>query len=101
VDGLGKVRHISSPEDLKAFRIHLGLLGFVVSVILATTPLYKTTAYNQIFPDSTLSDGTLNQWVRDADQMTVYWFPNQGQVVVANWTIVDVSTPGNAYTQVF
>lgn len=27
VDGLGKLRDISDPEDLKAFRIHLGLLG--------------------------------------------------------------------------
>jgi len=28
----------------------------------------------------------------------MYWFPSQQKMVIANWTIVDPSTPGEAYT---
>jgi len=98
VDGTGQAQYISSPEDLRAFRIHLGLLGFVVSVDIATHELYKTTAFNRIVPDSVLTDGTLPGLLSQTDQTSFYWFPSLQQVVISNWTIVDVSTPGNAFT---
>lgn len=35
---------------------------------------------------------------KNADQMSLYWFPEFNEVIVADWTIVDAHTPGNAYT---
>jgi len=72
--------------------------GIVVSVTLATQPLYKVTAFNSPFPDSVLTDGTAINWARQADQMALYWFPSTSTVIVANWTIVDVNKTGNAFT---
>jgi len=98
VDGLGNVRQIWDEDNLRAFRVHLGLLGFITSVSFATEPLYKTRAYNYIAPDRVLRDGTLLKWLEEVDQMNIYWFPSLKEVVVGNWTIVDVSTPGEAFT---
>jgi FAD/FMN-containing dehydrogenase len=33
VDGLGRVRQIWKEEDLRAFRVHLGLLGIILEVL--------------------------------------------------------------------
>jgi L-gulonolactone oxidase len=98
VDGLGNVKEVSEEEDLHAFRIHLGLLGFVVDLTLDTHPLYKVRAYNYEVPESVLSDGSINRWLEEVDQLALYWFPSAGSVVVANWTIVPVETPGEAWT---
>lgn len=98
VDGLGNVQNVTNESDLHAFRIHLGLLGIVVRITLTTHPLYKTLAHNYIVSDSVLINGTAQQWALEADQMSLYWFPSMNQVVVANWTIVDPNTTGNAYT---
>jgi hypothetical protein len=98
IDGLGNVREISEENDLNAFRIHLGLLGFVVDLTLDTHPLYKVRAQNYEVPDSILTDGSIPRLLQEVDQMALYWFPSVSTVVVANWTIVDVNTPGNAYT---
>lgn len=35
---------------------------------------------------------------QNTDQISIYWFPAFNEVVVANWTIVDVNTLGNAFT---
>jgi L-gulonolactone oxidase len=98
VDGLGNVREISEEEDLYAFRIHLGLLGFIVDITLDTHPLYKVRAHNYEVSESVLSDGSINRWLEEVDQLALYWFPTTGRVVVANWTIVPVETPGEAWT---
>lgn len=75
VDGLGNLRTISSEEDLASFRVHLGLLGIIVNVTLATHPMYKVTALNTIVNDDILLNGQLVDMVRNSDQTTVYWFP--------------------------
>ncbi|KAJ6643890.1 L-gulonolactone oxidase 5 [Pseudolycoriella hygida] len=98
VDGMGNVREISDPDDLKAFRVNLGLLGIVVDVTLYTVPLYKTRAHNYVVPDEALTNGVGINWAKSTDQIAFYWFPSFHEVVVANWTIVDVNTPGNART---
>lgn len=98
VDGLGQVRTITDENDLRAFRVHLGLLGFIVNVTFATAPVYKTLAHNYVTSDTILTNGQAIQWFRSADQLAMYWFPTTSDVVVANWTIVDPSTPGDAFT---
>lgn len=98
VDGKGNIQEISDPEDLKAFRINLGLLGIILKVTLYTVPLYKTLASNFLTSDEILTNGKAIKMAQNADQMALYWFPEFNEVVVANWSIVDVNTLGNAYT---
>ncbi len=98
VDGLGRQRRISSEEDLKAFRVNLGLLGIVLEATLRTVPLYKVRAQNYVASDELLTNGTIFEMARRTDQLSIYWFPTFLSVVVSNWTIVDPRTPGNAET---
>lgn len=69
-----------------------------MKVTLATVPLYKVRAYNYVQPDKILTNGVAINWARTTDQIALYWFPAFEEVVISNWTIVDVNTPGNAYT---
>ncbi|XP_037034206.1 L-gulonolactone oxidase 5-like [Bradysia coprophila] len=98
VDGKGEIKEITDPEDLKAFKIHLGLLGIVVEVTLNTVELYKTLAHNYVVPDDILTNGNAEHMAKNTDQISLYWFPAFKEVVVANWTIVDKSTKGTDYT---
>lgn len=97
VDGFGMEQTITNETELHAFRQHLGLLGIVVKITLGTHPDYKTLAHNYVVPDSVLMDGTARKWALQTDQISLYWFPSLSQVVVANWTIVDVNTDGDAW----
>lgn len=63
-----------------------------------TVPLYKTLAHNYLVPDDILRNGVAINWAKTTDQIAFYWFPAFHEVVVSNWTIVDVETPGNAWT---
>lgn len=98
VDGKGNIQDITDPDDLKAFKIHLGLLGVLLKVTLYTVPLYKTLASNFLISDEILTNGKAITMAKNSDQLAFYWFPEFSEVVVANWTIVDVNTIGNAYT---
>ncbi|KAJ6638939.1 L-gulono-1,4-lactone dehydrogenase, partial [Pseudolycoriella hygida] len=98
VDGKGEVREITDAVDLKAFKLHLGLLGVIVEVTLNTVPLYKTYAFNKIVSDDILTNGEVVQMAQNADQMSLYWFPEFKEVVIANWTVVDANTSGTDYT---
>lgn len=98
VDGNGEIQDICDPLELKAFRLHLGLLGIVVSVTFYTVPLYKTLATNHITSEEILLNGEAIKMVRSTDQISLYWFPEFKEVVVANWTIVPASTKGDAFT---
>lgn len=98
VDGKGEIQEICDPEDLHAFRIHLGLLGIILKVTVYTVPLYKTMANNYRVSDDMLTNGDAVKMAQSADQMALYWFPEFREVVVANWTIVDAETPGEAFT---
>lgn len=72
--------------------------GIVVDVTVYTVPLYKTRAHNYVVPDESLTNGVGINWAKTTDQIAFYWFPAFHEMVVANWTIVDVNTPGNAWT---
>lgn len=48
--------------------------------------------------DAILTNGVALNWAKTTDQIAFYWFPALEEVVVANWTIVDVNTAGNAWT---
>lgn len=98
VDGNGEIQDIFDAEDLKAFRIHLGLLGVVLSVTFHTVPIYKTLANNYITTEDILLNGQAIKMARETDQMSLYWVPEFKEVVVANWTIVDANTKGDAFT---
>lgn len=98
VDGNGNIQDISDPEELKAFKVHLGLLGIVLSATFYTVPLYKTLATNYIASEDILLNGEAIKMARAADQISLYWFPEFKEVVVANWTIVNEDVHGTAYT---
>ncbi|KAJ6638837.1 hypothetical protein Bhyg_11575 [Pseudolycoriella hygida] len=72
--------------------------GIVTHITVYTVPLYKTLAHNYVVPDDVLTNGVAKHWARTTDQISLYWFPAFKEVVVANWTIVDAETPGNAWT---
>lgn len=65
---------------------------------MTTVPLYKTRAYNHVVTDEVLTNGVAINWAKTTDQIAFYWFPTFNELVVSNWTIVDVNTPGNAWT---
>lgn len=115
VNGLGQLVEITDADDLKSFRVHLGLLGMifkfcdqhccfsminylgvVVDITLYTVPLYKVLAHNYVVSDDILTNGTALDWARTSDQITFYWFPAFKEVVVANLTFVSADTPGEA-----
>lgn len=98
VDGYGNIQDVTDAEDLKAFKIHLGLLGILLKVTVYTVPLYKTLATNAITSEDILTNGKAIEMVRNADQISLYWFPELEEVVVADWTIVGADTSGNAFT---
>jgi hypothetical protein len=99
VDGTGEIRTISDPDELKAFRIHLGLLGVILDVTLQTVPLFKMTVKNYVESESILLDGTALQWATEYDWYEMWWFPSTKTVVVSkgNYT-ADLNAPGNAST---
>lgn len=69
-----------------------------MDVTLYTVPLYKTSAYNYVVSDDALTNGSALNWARTTDQISLYWFPAFNELVVSNWTIVDVNMTGNAFT---
>lgn len=70
----------------------------MVYVTLYTVPLYKTFAYNNVVSDKVLTNGMAMNWAKKTDQLALYWFPAFEEVVVANWTIVNVNAKGDAWT---
>lgn len=117
VNGLGRKQVISSPEDLKSFRAHLGLLGMklrlgklfslylnfsgplgiIVDVTMNTVPLYKVKVDNYIVSDEILTNGTAINWARTFDQVNLAWYPNTEKILVFHQTFVPANTAGNAY----
>ncbi len=69
-----------------------------MKITLASVPLYKTLAHNYLMSDDILTNGVAINWAKTTDQIAFYWFPTFQEVVVSNWTIVDVNTVGNAWT---
>lgn len=78
--------------------MHLGLLGIVVDVTLTTVPLFKMTIRNTLHPETILTDGTALIWAQSRDWFEMWWFPSSSSVVVSVGDYVDVSTPGEHYT---
>jgi len=99
VDGLGNIHEISDPEELKAFRVHLGLLGILIDVTFPTVPLFKMTIHNTPHSDDILSNGTALKWAREHDTFSMWWFPSTSSVVASKGSyIMDPSVPGTAAT---
>lgn len=63
-----------------------------------TVEVYKTRAHNYAVPDDILTNGQAEAMAKATDQISLYWFPEFKEVVVANWTIVKAETPGTDYT---
>lgn len=82
---------------MKCFQLGISE-GIVVDVTLYTVPLYKTRAHNYVAPDEILTNGVGIHYAKTTDQLAFYWFPSFHEVVVSNWTIVDLNTPGLART---
>jgi FAD/FMN-containing dehydrogenase len=97
VDGLGNIRRIDSEEDLKSFRVHLGLLGIVLQLKFRTIPLFKFRAHNYVVNEDILDERAM-QIARVTDQVIFHWFPSFKKVLLANWTRMDMNEVGNAHT---
>lgn len=69
-----------------------------MEVTFNTVELYKTLAHNYVVSDEILTNGSAVDMAKNTDQISLYWFPEFKEVVVANWTIVDKETPGTDYT---
>ncbi|KAJ6645515.1 L-gulonolactone oxidase [Pseudolycoriella hygida] len=95
VDGRGTVKVISTSNDLKAFKIHLGLLGVIVDLTLETVPLYKVKSHVYVASDAVLQNGEAINWAKASDQLTLFWFPSINEVVVSNLSFVAPETVGN------
>jgi FAD/FMN-containing dehydrogenase len=76
VDGRGRVRSVTEEKELRAFRIHLGLLGIILKVTLRTHPLYKLMAYNYVDTDEMLFNGKVVSMAQETDQLSIYWYPS-------------------------
>ncbi|XP_037045984.1 probable L-gulonolactone oxidase 4 [Bradysia coprophila] len=96
INSKGDIQVISSPDELKAFSLSLGLLGICVDITLRTVKLYKLQAHNYIEGDDILFNDKAIKWARNTDELTLFWFPSSEEVVVSNRTIVCDETPGNA-----
>ncbi|KAG4068841.1 hypothetical protein HA402_004989 [Bradysia odoriphaga] len=95
----GMVYHSREMIDLKLDETaRQNFIGIVVEVTLDTVELYKTLAYNYVVSDEILTNGSVVDMAQNTDQISLYWFPEFKEVVVANWTIVDKATPGTDYT---
>jgi len=97
IDGTGQIRQITDLEELKAFRVHLGLLGVVLEVTLKTVPLFKMTVTNTVESETILLDGTALNWTQQHDLFEMWWFPSAKSVVVSKGLYtIDLTVPGNA-----
>lgn len=96
IDGTGQFRNITSTEELKAFRVHLGLLGAVVDVTFKTVPKFKMTVENRLESDSILFDGTVLADARTHDWYQLWWFPSSNETVVSKGKYYDDTIPGEA-----
>lgn len=67
-----------------------------MDLTLYTVPLYKVQSQTYATSDAVLVNGDAIDWANTADQLTFYWFPTIGEVVVSNLTFVPAHTPGNA-----
>lgn len=121
VNGRGEVVSITKAEDLKSFKIHLGLLGttqtrnlkccfcdkflkllgIVVEVTLQTVPIYKVLGHNYVTSDVVLTNGQVVEWVKKTDQLLLSWFPAFNEVVVVNQTFVPATEKGKARSRLF
>lgn len=82
-------------EDLKAARIHLGVLGFVSTVTLQLQPLFKRHVTKIFESDSDLERRILGIAER-YEFGDVEWFPSQHEVIYRLDYRVPLSTPGEA-----
>lgn len=104
IDGVGEIRKISDPTELRAFRFHLGLLGAIVDVTLKTVPLFKMTVYNHPESEAVLFDGSVLEAARLHDWYALWWFPSSKSVVISKGIYFSTSTreeviqEGNAVT---
>jgi len=95
----GSVLTVSSPEEVNAFRVHLGLLGIIVDVTLSTVPLFKMKVHNYPVPEACLFDNSLPTLAAQYDMFEAWWFPASGTVVLGTGNYTSVETPGNATSQ--
>ncbi|KAI8892340.1 hypothetical protein BC833DRAFT_612018 [Globomyces pollinis-pini] len=97
VDGTGQIINITEDHpDFPAFRVNLGALGILTEITLNTLPLQKLYAKNI---ELDFNDATLNMVdiVKQYDFANVFYFPYNKKAIIATFTGVDPTTPGNGY----
>jgi len=79
LDGNGIVRTITG-DELNTFRVHIGLLGFVLEATFRVVPSFKLTIESKNYPDTILDDDTIVRWARENDYFVAQWWPHTNQV---------------------
>jgi len=96
IDGLGNIQVIDKAQDLRAFRVNLGLLGIVVQLTLYTVPQYKVQVTNYEASEEILLNGVALSLARKSDYLSLWWLPDDKSVVVGDGNYISLSVPGNA-----
>lgn len=100
IDGQGNIRFIdeSTPDDLAAFKVHLGVLGIIFEASFRIKDSYKMRVENYRDDDNILNGGTALRTANEYDWFQMWWFPNTQSVVVSKGKYVDNGMSGNAST---
>ncbi|XP_037038883.1 L-gulonolactone oxidase 5-like isoform X2 [Bradysia coprophila] len=100
VDGFGNIQVIdeSKPDDLSAFKVHLGLLGVIVEASFRTCASYKMHVYNYQVKDDILFDNSAIRMATEKDWFQMWWFPNTKSVIVSEGIYINNDALGNAST---
>ena len=75
VDGFGQVKHVDSPEEVRAVAVNLGALGVVVEYTLEVVPAFRLQAEEAAMRVEDLVSG-LADMVENADHFEFYWIPH-------------------------
>ena len=95
INGLGETVRLRG-EELDTARVHLGLLGVVVSMTFKIVPEFKLAFKVERFPDDYI--GTkLPEQVAQFDYARASWFPHTDEYILESFEKVSTDTPGASY----
>jgi FAD/FMN-containing dehydrogenase len=94
VDGRGELRELDG-DTLAGARVHLGALGVVTSLSLATVPLFGLEETSEVVPFDEAA-ASLVRWAREEEYVKVWWLPHNDACVRfvarrsdAPWTVTE------------
>ena len=95
INGLGQ-RVVLTGAQLDTARVHLGLLGAVVSMKFKIVPQFKLSFKVERFPDDHIGTKLAEQ-VAQFDYARASWFPHTDEYILESFDGVSVDTPGESF----